>query len=301
MKKRIIKKIFDWTINILYYLVLLFVVYHVLQVFVCATFKIPSGSMEPTIAIGDNVLVNKLAYGARIFDVTQKVKHGDIYRMPGFTNVKRNDIIVFNNPRANRKIRHSLSFDVLKYFIKRCVALPGDTFEIINCHYHVRGCNEPLGNVAAQDDLERHVCHLRHKADSDTDVYRYLRSYPKHRDFPWTIENMGPIYIPKEGDQIELNSKNFILYGKLMNWEMDTTITEKDGRFFVGDSLIESYTFDQNYYFVCGDNAVDSQDSRYWGLVPEEFIAGKALMVWYSYDKFLGRTRWERIGTWLGN
>lgn len=62
----------------------------------------------------------------------------------------------------------------------------------------------------------------------------------------------------------------------------------------MGDSLITHYTFRENYYFVAGDRAMNSQDSRYWGLLPEPYIVGRARWVWKSVDRN-GKVRWERV------
>ena len=63
----------------------------------------------------------------------------------------------------------------------------------------------------------------------------------------------------------------------------------------IGDSLIHQYRFEKNYYFVSGDNMANSQDSRYWGMLPEEYIVGKAIRIWNSKEKYTDKIRWERI------
>ena len=63
----------------------------------------------------------------------------------------------------------------------------------------------------------------------------------------------------------------------------------------LGDSLITEYVFQKNYYFVGGDNVMYSQDSRYWGLLPEEYIVGKATRIWKSVDLQEDTIRWERV------
>ena len=69
----------------------------------------------------------------------------------------------------------------------------------------------------------------------------------------------------------------------------------KDGQIVLGDSVIAQYRFKKNYYFVSGVNMANSQDSRYWGMLPEEYIVGKATRIWYSEDKFTGKSRRNRI------
>jgi signal peptidase I len=64
---------------------------------------------------------------------------------------------------------------------------------------------------------------------------------------------------------------------------------------WLGDSIIREYTFKMNYYFMAGDYVFDSVDSRYWGLVPEDHIVGKAIFVWKSKDMATGKYRWKRF------
>ena len=109
----------------------------VVNVFLVEGFIIPSSSMEDTLLIGDFILVNKLAYGARI-PITPIASpfHNTIYstllqlpywRLPGTQTINRNDVIVFNLPTS-----YALPIDKRPLYIKRCVGLPGDTVEIIN-------------------------------------------------------------------------------------------------------------------------------------------------------------------------
>lgn len=69
---------------------------------------------------------------------------------------------------------------------------------------------------------------------------------------------------------------------------------DEQGRILLGDSLIREYRFQENYYFVAGDKAENSQDSRYWGLLPEPFIVGRAVRIWKSVEPDED-TRWDRI------
>ena len=110
--------------------------------------------MEPTLKDGDRILVNKMINGARLFDVFAVLNNEDvvIHRTPGLGNFKRNDIQVFNFPyQMNRW--DSVRFDVMQYYVKRCIVLPGDTLEIRGGFYKIRGCDEQLGNYSAQHDL----------------------------------------------------------------------------------------------------------------------------------------------------
>ena len=92
-----------------------------------------------------------------------------------------------------------------------------------------------------------------------------------------------------------MNRTNFFLYRQLIDWEQKKKLSLKDGRILLGDSAITQYRFEKDYYFVAGDNMANSQDSRYWGMLPEEYIVGKVVRIWYSENKFPEHPRWERI------
>lgn len=243
----------------------LYVGYYVMIVFFIARFSVPSDSMAPAIMPGDRAVVNKLAYGARIFDVADTIHHGDIIRLWGYSEPKRNDIVVFNFPFP--KGWHSIRFDVMKYYVKRIGALPGDTFEIVGGYNKVRGYEGVIGSGNNQEILAMMT------SPELVDSYPIeMRSFPRDRVLGWTVRDMGPIYVPRKGDTVELTRENRLFYGRLIEWETDGAC--------VADTTMRSYTFKENYYFVLGDNAVNSQDSRYWGLLPEEFIVGRVDMLW---------------------
>jgi signal peptidase I, bacterial type len=282
--KKIGTKILDGVFLFFYFLVVLFIV----QLFCYTSFKIPSDSMEPALEDGDRILVNKMIKGARLFDVFSALDKEEvaIYRMPGFGDFKRNDILVFNFPyQMNRW--DSIRMDVMQYYVKRCIALPGDTLEIRNGFYKICGWNEPLGNYKAQQQLAG----LQHPE-------RYgivVGTFPYDRQLRWTVREFGPLPIPRKGQVVIMNRTNFILYRQLIGWEQKKKLRLKDGEILLGDSTISRYRFKKNYYFVSGDNMANSQDSRYWGMLPEEYIVGKATRIWYSEDKFTERLRWSRI------
>ena len=137
--------------NIFYYTSILVFGFILLRVFVFGSYKIPTDSMEPTIIPGDYALVNKLAYGARLFDLFDAVegKKVNIRRMHGYARVKNNDVVVFHIPHPNTwdKIEMNMS----KYFIKRCIGISGDTLQIINGFYVINSdTGKGYGNVAAE-------------------------------------------------------------------------------------------------------------------------------------------------------
>ena len=117
--------------------------------------------------------------------------------------------------------------------------------------------------------------------------------------FHWNEDFYGPIWIPVKGATIELNEKNIALYRTVIqNYEHNDSVSFENGKVTVDGQEITQYTFKQDYYFMMGDNRHNSEDSRFWGFVPEDHVVGKAFFIWLSLDKnenFLNKIRWSRF------
>ena len=165
--------------NLLYGFCCIVVVWMMVQLFVFTSFRIPSDSMEPSVLAGDYILVDKCSKGGRFFNVFDAIdgKEVEIHRMPGWREFKRNDVLVFNFPYPGSW--DSIVFDVMSYYVKRCIAVPGDTLEIKDCHYRVKGYNGCLGNTAAQDKLQKLL-------DSEEFVNRGIAVSYTHLTLPTT-------------------------------------------------------------------------------------------------------------------
>jgi len=111
-------------------------------------------------------------------------------------------------------------------------------------------------------------------------------------NYKFSRDNYGPIYIPKAGATITLDKKTLSLYTKIITSYEGHTLTEKGNEILIDDKPATTYTFKYNYYWMMGDNRHNSQDSRFWGFVPETNIVGRASMIWFSWDK---GPRWKRI------
>lgn len=265
----------------------LMALHYLLLVTSWASFNVPSGSMLPTLQVGDYMLVNKWVMGGRIFNLKDaaRKKQFPIYRLPGFSHLKRNDIMVFNAPYPDDT--DSLYINPLLYYVKRCIAVPGDTLEIRNGHYQVRGVNEPLGNVRSQKRLERVSAGMLDKS--------LMEAFPHDSVLGWTIIDFGPLPVPSKGQTVRMDSTQWKLYHSMIAWEQKKRVTREGNDVYLNDSLIRYYQFQENYYFAGGDNMEASHDSRYWGLVPEPFIAGKAVRIWKSVNPYTGKLRWDRF------
>ena len=277
----------DKFLTIVFYLCVLLIIGLFFQVTVFVTFRIPTDSMQPTLHSGDNILVNKSIMGARIFNIwdAAEEKEVEIHRLPGLGRVKRNDVLVFHYPYPHKN--DSLSMHLLKYYVKRCIALPGDTMGIREGHYYIKGMDEPIGNVEAQERIAR--------LDKEDARGIVMDAYPWDKYIDWTIQDFGPLHVPAAGQAVVMDSTAVKLYRNLVEWEQQKKLTFQGKKVFLGDSVIQEYRFRENYYFVGGDYMENSKDSRYWGLLPEPYIVGVATRIWKSVDKSTRKIRWDRV------
>lgn len=119
----------------------------------------------------------------------------------------------------------------------------------------------------------------------------------------WSLDNFGPIYIPQEGKTVALNLKSLPFYKKIITEYEGNTLQVNGDEIRVNGQVATTYTFRQDYYWMMGDNRHKSEDSRYWGFVPEDHIVGKPVFIWLSLDankSGLDKIRWERMFTTVG-
>ncbi len=123
--------------------------------------------------------------------------------------------------------------------------------------------------------------------------------FPLGGNHEWNRDNMGPIYIPKKGDNIQITADNFMLYERLIRVYEHTPLEVKDGKYYINGEENDTYTFKMDYYWMMGDNRHNSADSRYWGFVPEDHVVGRPVVVWLSLNKdngwFSGKIRFNRF------
>lgn len=305
-------------------------------------FTIPTGSMEKSLLVGDFLFVSKMHYGTRIPKTPlqvplthQKIWGTDLksysdaielpyFRLPGFTSIKRNDVVVFNYPAE-----YEYPVDLKTNYIKRAVAVPGDVLEIKKGQVYINGelgdnpekmqftydvltdknlsieffedfgidrdSFYPFSNgvgymVSATDEMAESL----RKSPVITDVTKRLeredmgesKIFPDGAYFGWNRDYWGPLEIPGEGTTIQINDETMAKYAfTIEKYEGIKNLEIRDNRLFIDGQQVDSYTFKQNYYFMMGDNRHDSLDSRYWGFVPEDHVVGKAWFLWLSLDK----------------
>ncbi len=125
--------------------------------------------------------------------------------------------------------------------------------------------------------------------------------FPHNEQYPWSVDNYGPIYIPEEGKTVALNSKSLPFYKRIIEVYENNNLTVNGDEIFINGKLATSYTFKQNYYWMMGDNRHNSEDARYWGYVPFDHVVGKPVFIWMSWDSngqgIQNKIRWERVFT----
>lgn len=324
-------------------------------------FVIPTPSMERSLLVGDYLFVSKMHYGTRtpktILQVPlthQTIWGTDIpsyvdwiqlpqYRLPGFTEVKRNDVVVFNYPPEDHPT------DLKVNYIKRCMGIAGDTISVVDGQVYVNGemAPNPAGlqfsyliktseiineRVFRANNIAepRFIPSVGYLVDTTPETAEKLRAmsfindvsvatiqndgtiskltkndvnpsvYPKDTEyFPYNMDFFGPLYIPAEGETIEINERNLAAYGLVIeDYEGLEEVRIDNGKLFIDGQEVTTYTFKQDYYFMMGDNRHNSLDSRFWGFVPEDHIVGKAFFIWLSLDaqeNFFNKIRWQRF------
>jgi signal peptidase I len=121
-------------------------------------------------------------------------------------------------------------------------------------------------------------------------------------DYHWNVDNYGPIIIPKKGWTVKLDSLTFPLYERCIRVYEHNKVEIKGKAILINGIKTNTYTFNLNYYWVIGDNLHDSEDSRYWGFVPEDHVVGKAVLVYMSWDNkapLFSKIRWNRMFTFI--
>jgi signal peptidase I len=256
-----------------------------LKVFIVEAFRIPTGSMENTLLAGDFLLVNKFIYGAK---TPRYIPFTDIalpyLTLPAFTKPRSGDIVIFEYPGSKH------NHEIVNY-VKRCVAGPGDTLLIVNKTVFVNSRQlavPPTARITSGRSLPKE--------------FNDARVFPEGAGF--NEDNYGPLVVPGKGLTITLNPLAAKQWKDVIEGEGHSLEVSGDD-IVIDGSPAASYTMAKDYYFMMGDNRDNSLDSRFWGVVPEDLIIGKALMIYWSREdsphsdnghSFLSSVRWGRLG-----
>ncbi len=323
--------------------------------------KIPQTPL--TIPFTHNVIFGRESYSTRI--------QNDYRRLKGFRSVRRGDPVVFNFPNGDTVLRRYPADDYYAWvrnagrentikagggvivrpadktdhYVKRCVALPGDTLAVkdglvyinsvqqevypgIQLSYRVVTNGQRI-NSKTLEKLGLNIGELYYDAnlpgypempltaemlgqvkgmsgvvsvEPNIEKYPSVDAYgifPFSPDYRWTRDWFGPLWIPKKGVTVELDTDNLPLYERIITaYEKNDLKVNPEGIIYINGKEATSYTFAQDYYFMMGDNRHNSLDSRYWGFVPEDHIVGRPSVIWLSTNrnaKFPKNIRWRRF------
>jgi len=137
-----------------------------------------------------------------------------------------------------------------------------------------------------------------------TKTYNH-RIFPHDPQYAWSKNNFGPIYIPKKGDQVSLDTRSIPFYKRIIKEYEGNDLEIEDNKILINGKEATTYTFQQDYYWMMGDNRDNSEDARYWGYVPFDHVVGKPVFIWFSIEPkdrnnpkgLLQRIRTERLFT----
>ena len=288
-------------------------------------------------------------------------------RLKGFREVKRGDVVVFGFPNGDTVLTRRPADDYYAWvrsygreqtiaqfgpvivrpadkkdhYVKRCVAVAGDTLEVKDGLVWVNGEKEPdypgrqltyqvvtTGNRINQLKLEELGLNLNElyfdsrlpgypmmpltedMLDKIEDIKTVVEVTPNREryasagqdifpfDGQWTCDYFGPLWIPEKGATVAIDLDNLALYERIIRDYEHNTLEVKEDVIYIGGEPATTYTFQQDYYFMMGDNRHNSLDSRYWGFVPEDHIVGTPSIIWLSTDaskSFPKSIRWKRF------
>jgi signal peptidase I len=294
------------------------------------------------------------------------------YRLPALSKIERNSPFVFNwpvgdsvyitekrsytvgqvsreagylsyDPALKKKVAENdyvvRPIDKKDHYIKRCVAIPGDTLQIKGTQLYINGqpAENPKhmqfkyvvfgnqGNLNEkkldewgidQDDywsdgrqsgffLDNQQVERLKNVDNSIQIIRVPNRPESSNLFPfdeinysnWSVDDYGPVWVPKKGATIDISLNNIAMYGRVISVYEHNEMEIRGDQIFINGEESKTYTFKQDYYWAMGDNRHNSEDSRMWGFVPHDHIVGKPLFIWFSTKNgsISNGIRWERV------
>ena len=198
---------------------------------------------------------------------------------------KINDFVVFRFPSFYSDKDSNYGTNL----IKRIVAGPGDTLQIINKKIFVNG-----SEIKFPASANRSYKDIKIKGKEDEGIF--------YDGTGWNSDNYGPIIIPAKGDTIQINPANINIWKQLIVFEYMRKVVREEGSVItIDDKHVREYVIQKKKYFLIGDNFNNSRDSRYFGFINEDMILGKVMFIYGSLSKniyarsFLSRIRWDRL------
>jgi signal peptidase I len=256
------------------------------------------------------------------------------FRFPGFTSIKRNDVFVFNYPIEDKVISAKTHYikravgmpgDTLQIVDKKLIVNGVETDEAPGIQYFhevyttgqarlspakvrefgaqlidtskrggfiVNMTDTEAAEMLTWPEVERIEIFARPAEESFFKVYSgFFFSKPMDGN----VDQFAPVVIPFEGQVITLTSANWHIYRDVITRYEGNTVQQNGDTFVINGETTNTYTIKQDYYFAMGDNRDNSEDSRFWGFVPDDHVVGKAVMLYFSWDAERTMPRFGRM------
>ncbi|MFI3316224.1 MAG: S26 family signal peptidase [Rikenellaceae bacterium] len=329
--------------------------------------KVAYGPKMPNTPISFPFVHHTLPFSTTKPSFSERVKWG-YNRLAGIKEVERGDVVVFNFPAGDTVLLENQGvtyYDVLRSYqaqfgqeqgraelfddftvitrpvdkrenyVKRCVAVGGDTIKIVDTKLFINGIEEeyndtrqfiygvqttsPISNAILeklqiteaygngsmyQMPLSDSKAEEISKLPNVIAVTKYVAQgsnpdiFPSDDRYAWNQDNFGELWVPERGTTIDLTLENLPFYERIIDVYEGNDLRVDGDKIFINDQEASTYTFKMNYYWMMGDNRHNSADSRFWGFVPEDHVVGRAAVIMLSLDtngSFPSNIRWNRV------